>query len=123
MTEFRKGDLAGVLYDNYEANIAHRDQIISEAKTQLEEVSKAKDRLLSDFVDGRFDREKVDLKLSQLTDEQEHWQSIIDEQLALSNIKLDDLMESLKQLDDLFNWGLMTATPEQKKEIISRGAT
>jgi hypothetical protein len=120
LTEFRKGDLAGVLYDNYESSIGHREAIIAEAKIELEDVNKMKDRLLSDFVDGRFDREKVDLKLGQLTEQQEHWQNKIDEQLALSNVKLDDLIDSLRQLDDLYDWGLIAITPEQKKEIIAR---
>lgn len=29
-------------------------------------------------------------------------------------------MESLKQLDDLYDWGLVGAITEQKKEIIAR---
>jgi len=120
MTEFRKGDLAGILYDNYESNIEHRDQLVHEAKVQLEEINKQKSKLLSEFVEGRFDSDMIDLKLSKLKDEQEHWQSIIDEQALLSDARIDDLVESLRQLDDLYDWGLMTATPEQKKEIISR---
>ena len=47
--------------------------------------------------------------------------SVIDEQLiTTSEVRLDELTASLKQLDNLYDWGLMGATPEQKKEIINR---
>lgn len=47
--------------------------------------------------------------------------SVIDEQLiTTSEVRLDELTASLKQLDNPYGWGLRGATPEQKKEIINR---
>ena len=57
----------------------------------------------------------------QMQEEREYHQSAIDEQLTTaSDVKLDEFMQSLKQLDELYDWGLMTTTPEQKKEIINK---
>jgi hypothetical protein len=121
LTDIKKGDVIDKLFDNYEGNQGHREAIIAEAKTRLEKINSKKQRLLSEYIDGAFGKEQVDLKNRQLTDEQEHWQTVIDEQLTLTeDVRLDELMASLKQLDNLFDWGLMTATPEQKKEIIAR---
>ena len=38
---------------------------------------------------------------------------VIDEQLSMTNdVRLNELMASLKQLDNLFDWGLVIAIPE-----------
>ena len=109
------------LLDNYESSKGHREAIITEHKAYLEKIDNKLSELLSQFVEGMFDKEKVELKHRQLQDEKEYHQSVIDEQLALTeDSRLDELMASLKELDNLFDWGLMDATPEQKKEIISK---
>ena len=120
LTNVRKGDIYGVLLDNYEDSKGHRDTQIARANSELERLNRERQRLLSAMTKGWFTEEETDMEYRRIAEQKEHWETELANQTAMNNeVDWDSFWADKKAIDSLYDWSLMAATPEQKKNIIA----
>ena len=122
LDSYRK-DVNGVLLDNFEKAKASVNDTIENKEAELKRCAEEKQRLIRQVQNGVFTDTEVKLTMSNIREREEHWQNELTNAQALqrdSGKIWNDFMESLKAVDEFYDWGgTWFLSNEQKKSILN----